>query len=59
MMLEDKLYGSMEVEPVLRDLVNSRPLQRLKGVHQAGAAYLVCPEWNVTRYEHSILESCC
>ncbi|WYQ41631.1 HD domain-containing protein [Bacillus sp. FSL W7-1321] len=54
MMLEDKLYGSMEVEPVLRDLVNSRPLQRLKGVHQAGAAYLVCPEWNVTRYEHSI-----
>lgn len=54
MMLEDMLYGSMEVEPVLLDIVNSRLLQRLKGVHQAGAAYLVCPKWNVTRYDHSI-----
>ncbi len=54
MVLEDMLYGSMEVEPILGDLVNSRLLQRLKGVHQAGAAYLVCPKWNVTRYEHSI-----
>lgn len=53
-MLKDMLYGSVEVEPVLRDLVNSRLLQRLKGIHQAGAAYLVWPKWNVTRFEHSI-----
>ncbi|KGX88734.1 hypothetical protein N781_09455 [Pontibacillus halophilus JSM 076056 = DSM 19796] len=54
MKLTDKLYGTVEVEPVLAELVRSKPIQRLKGIHQAGASYLVEETWNVTRYEHSV-----
>ncbi|WP_099305113.1 HD domain-containing protein [Bacillus sp. Marseille-P3800] len=54
MLIEDVLYGSARVEPVLEKLVRSANVQRLKGVHQAGACFLVQPSWNVTRYDHSI-----
>ncbi|GEN46366.1 HD domain-containing protein [Alkalibacillus haloalkaliphilus] len=54
MVIEDQLYGSYELENVLRDLIESKPVQRLKGIHQGGASYLVNPKWNVTRYEHSL-----
>ncbi|CAG9621127.1 HD domain-containing protein [Sutcliffiella rhizosphaerae] len=54
MRVKDKLYGEYEVESVLAELILSEPVQRLKGVHQGGASYLVNEKWNVTRYEHSI-----
>ncbi|WP_077622345.1 HD domain-containing protein [Sediminibacillus massiliensis] len=54
MFIKDRLYGEFEVEKVLEDLIVSTPVQRLKGVHQGGASYLVNKQWNVTRYEHSI-----
>ncbi|MDV2581930.1 HD domain-containing protein [Alkalibacillus haloalkaliphilus] len=54
MVIEDQLYGSYELEDVLQDLIQSKPVQRLKGIHQGGASYLVNPKWNVTRYEHSL-----
>jgi hypothetical protein len=51
----DPLHGSVEVdEPVLVDLLTTPALQRLKGVHQAGAVWLVRPERDVTRWEHSV-----
>lgn len=50
----DFLYGAFKLEPVLAELIASAPVQRLKGVHQGGAIYLVRDEWNVTRYEHSL-----
>ncbi|GAA0349807.1 HD domain-containing protein [Bacillus horti] len=50
----DVLYGHFTVEPVLEELIQSKPVQRLKGIHQGGASYLVNPTWSVTRYEHSI-----
>ncbi|MET3698524.1 hypothetical protein SAMN05877753_109164 [Bacillus oleivorans] len=53
-MIVDPIYGSFELEPVLNDLLQSRPVQRLRGVHQGGASYLVNPKWCVTRYEHSV-----
>ncbi|WP_243298415.1 HD domain-containing protein [Bacillus litorisediminis] len=53
-MIKDPIYGSFELEPVLTDLLQSRPVQRLRGVHQGGSSYLVNPKWNVTRYEHSV-----
>ncbi|MFU7591723.1 HD domain-containing protein [Priestia sp. RMT2NF4] len=34
--------------------MHTRPLQRLKKIHQGGASYLVNPKWNVTRFEHSV-----
>lgn len=53
-MITDPIYGEFEIEPVLMSLIESRAVQRLKGVHQAGASYLVNPLWSVTRYEHSV-----
>lgn len=54
MLVEDELYGEYKLEKVLEELINSKPVQRLKGVHQGGASYLVNEKWNVTRYEHSL-----
>ncbi|MBB6454131.1 hypothetical protein HNQ94_002582 [Salirhabdus euzebyi] len=54
MIIKDRIYGSFELESVLIDLIQSKPMQRLKGIHQGGASYLVNPNWNVTRYEHSV-----
>lgn len=54
MLVNDEIYGEYEVEAVLQDLIQSKPVQRLKGIHQGGASYLVNPKWNVTRYEHSM-----
>ncbi|UOQ46418.1 HD domain-containing protein [Halobacillus salinarum] len=54
MLLSDEIYGDFRVEKVVEELINSFPVQRLKGIHQGGAGYLVNPDWNVTRYEHSI-----
>lgn len=52
--IKDTLYGQFKVEPVLQKLIESRPVQRLKFIHQGGAGYLVNPLWNTTRYEHSV-----
>jgi uncharacterized protein len=55
-LVEDKIYGKFEIEEdVLVELINSPPVQRLKGIAQHGL-----PEWTktdypyYTRYEHSI-----
>ncbi|TMW70373.1 HD domain-containing protein [Alteribacter natronophilus] len=54
MYLEDELYGEHTAGKVLEELILSKPMQRLKGVHQGGASYLVNKEWNETRYDHSV-----
>lgn len=54
MKLNDILYGEFEIEPVLADLLDSAPVQRLKNVHQGGAIFLVDPSINHSRYEHSV-----
>ena len=54
MIISDYIYGEIEIEDVLAELISSKPMQRLKGIHQGGASYLVNSHWNVTRYEHSI-----
>jgi len=54
MKLHDELYGTYKVEPVLEELIHSPAVQRLKGIHMAGPAYLLNPLWNETRYEHSV-----
>lgn len=51
----DEIYGPQLIsEEVLCDLLLSAPLERLKGVHQSGAGYLVRPGRDVSRYEHSV-----
>ena len=54
MNIKDSIYGEFIIEPVLEELINTKEVQRLKNIHQGGASYLVNPDWNVTRYEHSI-----
>ncbi|UTR17032.1 HD domain-containing protein [Salipaludibacillus sp. LMS25] len=54
MIVTDPLYGSFNVDKVLANMIESEPVQRLKGIHQGGASYLVNRDWNVTRYEHSL-----
>jgi HD superfamily phosphohydrolase len=55
MLIKDRVYGSIEInDPVLVELINSRPLQRLKGIQVAGVVYKVLPWKNITRYEHCI-----
>lgn len=53
--INDSVYGKVEItEPVLIELINSKPLQRLKGIMQAGARVYIFSNRNVTRYEHSV-----
>ncbi|MGG3643488.1 HD domain-containing protein [Bacillus gobiensis] len=54
MIISDPIYGEFIIDGVLEQLIQSQPIQRLNGIHQGGASYLVNPEWNVTRYEHSL-----
>ncbi|MBU0648905.1 HD domain-containing protein [Patescibacteria group bacterium] len=52
---QDKVYGGAEIsEPVLLDVLNSSALQRLKHVNQYGTWVLVRPDFNTTRFEHSV-----
>lgn len=50
----DKIYGEFEISGVLEEMINTSVFQRLKGIHQGGAIFLINPEINHTRFEHSI-----
>jgi HD superfamily phosphohydrolase len=54
MKIHDPLYGTFDLESVLAELIHTKPMQRLKHIHQGGASYLVNPKWNVTRFPHSV-----
>ncbi|MED0978041.1 HD domain-containing protein [Bacillus paramycoides] len=54
MVISDVIYGEFKVDQVLEELILSKPVQRLKGIHQAGASYLMNEKWNVTRFDHSV-----
>ena len=54
MQFNDLVYGRAEInEPVLVELINSKPLQRIKKVNQAGTQ-LVEPHRTSTRYDHCV-----
>jgi hypothetical protein len=52
----DALWGDINLdEPVLAELVESAPVRRLRGIHQAGASqYLLPYKPHITRFEHSV-----
>ncbi len=55
MIINDKIYGKQEVsDEVIIELINSKPIQRLKHVAQGGISNYIIPDRTVTRYEHSI-----
>ncbi|MGZ7147180.1 HD domain-containing protein [Bacillus sp. BC08] len=54
MVISDVIYGEFKVDQVVEELMLSKPVQRLKGIHQNGASYLINKNWNVTRFDHSV-----
>lgn len=55
MLIKDRVYGEFEVtEEVLIELINSKPVQRLKGISQHGTSRLSLYPEPVSRYEHSV-----
>jgi hypothetical protein len=50
----DTIHGSIKVDGVMLELIETPELQKLRDVHQLGLAYLVFPGANHTRFEHSI-----
>ena len=54
LILYDELYGKFEIDGVLLELIQSHPVQRLKGIYQGGASRFVNEDWNTTRYDHSV-----
>lgn len=54
MIYSDRIYGKFVItEPVLLELIESRPLQRLKGIDQAGYFEPHFPGVALSRFEHS------
>jgi len=55
LIIKDLVYGKFEInEPVLIELINSKPIQRLKGVWQHGLPQKYYYRKTFTRYDHSI-----
>ncbi|MFH1713125.1 MAG: HD domain-containing protein [Candidatus Jacksonbacteria bacterium] len=55
MQINDRVYYNTIInEPVLIELIYSKPIQRLKGINQAGASQYAISGKTVTRYEHSL-----
>ena len=52
--IHESIYGTMKVEPLELDLMETLEMQRLNGIKQLGLSYLVFPGANHTRIEHSL-----
>lgn len=50
--LRDPIHGFIRADPLERALINSRPLQRLRSIHQLGFTFLVYPGAEHTRFSH-------
>ena len=55
MLIKDRVYGEIEItEQDLIELINSKPVQRLKGINQHGNSRLSLYPEPISRYEHSV-----
>ena len=55
MIITDSVYGETQInEPVLIELINSKPLLRMKGVYNAGILRKVIFRKQLTRFEHCV-----
>ncbi|AEH37322.1 HD domain-containing protein [Halopiger xanaduensis] len=52
--IKDSVHDHLQVEGVARDLLDTPPVQRLRGIRQLGTVSLVYPSANHTRFEHSL-----
>lgn len=55
MIFEDRVYGRVEAhEPLLQELIESRAIQRLKGLSQSGISGMLGSAPDFSRYDHSV-----
>lgn len=55
MHIQDRVYKEIHItEPVIQELIQSAPMQRLQKISQDGAAHFLQPQRDVNRLEHSI-----
>jgi HD superfamily phosphohydrolase len=52
--IRDPLHGTVQLTDIEEKLLDSQPMQRLRGIRQLAMAHLVYPGANHTRFEHSI-----
>src|SRR5437899_1648279 len=52
--IRDPIHVFIYLDPTERDVVNSRPFQRLRYIHQLATTYLVYPGATHRRFEHSL-----
>ncbi len=52
--LRDAVHGDIRLKPEEVAVLDTPPMQRLRGIRQLGAAYLVYPAAQHSRFEHSI-----
>jgi len=52
--VNDPIYGTFELPEIFEDLLNTKAIRRLEGIHHSGAIFLVNPGICHNRLEHSI-----
>ena len=54
MIVEDAVYGKIKFDGAIAKIIETKPLQRLKQIHQGGAVFLAYPNISTSRFEHSL-----
>lgn len=54
MVIRDSVHGDIELTALESALLDTAAVQRLRGIRQLGAAHLVYPGCNHTRFEHAL-----
>lgn len=54
MVIRDPVHGDLYFTEIERRIIDTRQMQRLRGIRQTGSAYLVYPGCVHTRFEHSL-----
>ncbi|MFZ0565219.1 MAG: HD domain-containing protein [Chlamydiales bacterium] len=50
----DPVHGFIRYDEIIQRVIDSRPFQRLRYIHQVGTVYLVYPGATHSRFEHSL-----
>ena len=54
MIVNDPIYGKIKFDRFLERIIVTKPMQRLKNIHQGGAMFLAYPNIKTSRFEHSL-----
>lgn len=53
-LIKDVIHNTIEITPIAKRITDNPIFQRLRNLHQTGVNYLVFPNTNHTRFEHSL-----